>query len=539
MRVRSSIAELALEEAFVISRGSRHQARVIRVEIAFGDLTGYGEGAPIERYGESVESAARYLDEHSAALGSDPFALETIFARLPAKEFAARAGLDAALHDLQGKLLGRPTWTLLGLSRQGPPASWTISLDTPDAMAASARRAARRFKRLKVKLGGRDGLDLDRVRAVAEVAALPLKVDVNEAWSYDEAVESLPVLAELGVEFCEQPLPAGDARGEQLKALSPLPIYLDEDCHTLADIAKCARRAHGINVKLAKAGGIREALRIVHAARALGLRCMLGCMVESGLGIAAAAQIASLFDHADLDGNLLLRDDPWPIVTLVDGKQLPSESSGLGTSLIAPSANGGRRSQGSAISRDRTVLALTPLLAKPENGAEQLSQVLPGEPIAVLNADESWARVETAYGYPGWIITESIGTEPNAKWLDATVEHPVDHARSLVGTPYLWGGMTEHGIDCSGLVHMSYRATGTLVPRDAYQQEAAGSRIEASALALGDLVTYGDGDRAQHIAFWVGDGRILHSTQRDGLNRVLEEMEPPSLRDRRRSTFRL
>src|SRR5262249_49164657 len=148
-----------------------------------------------------------------------------------------------------------------------------------------------RFRRLKLKLGGRDGLDLERVRLVRGVAGdLPLQVDVNEAWSVDEALEALPALAELGVEYCEQPLPAGDAGGPELKARSPLPIYVDEDCHTLADVAGCASRAHGINVKLAKSGGIREAMRMVHGARALGLGCMLGCMVESGLGISAAAQ---------------------------------------------------------------------------------------------------------------------------------------------------------------------------------------------------------------------------------------------------------
>jgi L-alanine-DL-glutamate epimerase-like enolase superfamily enzyme len=159
---------------------------------------------------------------------------------------------------------------------------------------------------------------------------LPLQVDVNEAWSLDEALDALPQLAELGVEYCEQPLPAGDPGGPQLKERSPLPIFVDEDCHTLRDVAACAERAHGINVKLAKSGGLREAVRMTHAARALGLGCMLGCMVESGLGISAGAQIASLFDHVDLDGNILIAHDPWPGVQLVDGVQLPSEAPGLG-----------------------------------------------------------------------------------------------------------------------------------------------------------------------------------------------------------------
>jgi L-alanine-DL-glutamate epimerase-like enolase superfamily enzyme len=186
---------------------------------------------------------------------------------------------------------------------------------------------------LKLKLGARDGLDIERVRAVRAVTLAPLQVDVNEFWTLDEALDALPQLAELGVEYCEQPLPAGS--GRELKAKSPIPIYLDEDCHTLEDVASCGERAHGINIKLAKSGGIREAIRMVHAARALGLGVMLGCMIESGLGISAAAQIASLCDHVDLDGNLLLANDPWPGVEFVDGVQLPSAQPGLGVSAAA------------------------------------------------------------------------------------------------------------------------------------------------------------------------------------------------------------
>src|SRR4029077_11125744 len=183
------------------------------------------------------------------------------------------------------------------------------------------------FKRLKLKLGGFDGLDVERVQAVRSVTELPLMCDANEAWTLDEALEIIP---QLDVEYCEQPLKAGDPDGQALKQRSPVPVYVDEDCHTLADVATCAERAHGINIKLAKSGGIREAVRMAHAARALGLGVMLGCMVESGLGIAAGAQIASLCDHVDLDGNLLIADDPWPGVELVDGVQVPSEAPGLG-----------------------------------------------------------------------------------------------------------------------------------------------------------------------------------------------------------------
>ena len=336
MDVSARIGTLELAETFVIARSARDSEDVLVVELRHSGVSGFGEAQPIDRYDETVASAQAFVSAHADALGDDPFAFEEVMERLPAREFAARAALDAALHDLQGKLLGQPVWRLLGLRRSGPPTSWTVWLGDPDDMARRAEKALARFRRLKLKLGGRDGLDVERVRAVRGVAGdLPLQVDVNEGWSLEEALEALPALAELGVEYCEQPLEAGDPGGPELKGRSALPIYVDEDCHTLRDVAACAERAHGINVKLAKSGGISEAVRMVHAACALGLGCMLGCMVESGLGISAGAQVASLFDHVDLDGNLLLAHDPWPGVPFVDGVQLPPEEPGLGVHAVS------------------------------------------------------------------------------------------------------------------------------------------------------------------------------------------------------------
>ena len=332
MDVDARIVTLELAETFVISRSAVDTEDVVQVTLGHSGVHGYGEAAPIERYDESPESALAFVQEHAGLIGDDPFALEEVMARLPAQEFAARAAIDAALHDLQGKLTGQPVWRLLGLARSGPPTSWTIWLGDPDDMARRAEKVGDRFKRLKLKLGAGDGLDVERVRAVRGVTQLPLQVDVNEGWTLEQALDAVGGLAELGVDYCEQPLPAGDPGGPELKRRSPVPIYVDEDCHTLSDVAACAERAHGINVKLAKSGGIHEAVRMVHAARALGLGCMLGCMVESGLGIAAGAHIASLFDHVDLDGNILISHDPWPGVQFVDGVQLPSEQPGLGVS---------------------------------------------------------------------------------------------------------------------------------------------------------------------------------------------------------------
>jgi L-alanine-DL-glutamate epimerase-like enolase superfamily enzyme len=342
VQLEARAATYRLAETFVISRGATEEAESVVAEIRHDGMTGYGEGTPIDRYDEDPASAVEFLNECAELLGDDPFAFDEIEARLPPAPHtqAARAALDHALHDLCGKLVGLPVWRLLGLRRGGPPTAWTIWLGDPDDMARRAEKAQSRFRRLKLKLGGADGLDLERVRAVRAVTDLPLQVDVNEYWSADEAVDNLPELARLGVEYCEQPLRAGDPGGARVKASSPIPIYVDEDCHTLADVAACAERGHGINIKHSKSGGIREAVRMAHAARALGLGVMLGCMEESGLGIAAGAQIASLCDFIDLDGNLLLLEDPWPGVELVDGVQLPSDLPGLGVrEVVAPVEN--------------------------------------------------------------------------------------------------------------------------------------------------------------------------------------------------------
>jgi L-Ala-D/L-Glu epimerase len=332
VRLSHRAATLRLQEPFTISRATDEEVEEIFVELELDGIVGYGEASPQEVYGESVESAAAFLDGAEELLGDDPFALEEIQRRLAemSGEMAAKAALDSALHDLCGRVAHQPVWRLLVLDRTGPPTSWTIWLGDPDDMARRAERVGDRFRRLKLKLGARDGADVERVRAVRGVTDLPLQVDVNEYWELDEALENVRALAELGVEYVEQPLPAGHPEGPRLKKESSLPIYVDEDVHTMKDVREAAERAHGINIKLAKSGGIREAVRMAHAARALGLGVMLGCMVESSLGIAAACQVASLCDHIDLDGNLLLADDPWEGVEFVDGVQVPSERPGLG-----------------------------------------------------------------------------------------------------------------------------------------------------------------------------------------------------------------
>jgi cell wall-associated NlpC family hydrolase len=184
-----------------------------------------------------------------------------------------------------------------------------------------------------------------------------------------------------------------------------------------------------------------------------------------------------------------------------------------------------------------SVSDVTPLRAEPREDAEQVSQALPGEPLELEETRDGWTRVRTAYGYAGWLRTDSLADGWDPAWLEPRAGDPVAHARELLGAPYLWGGMTERGIDCSGLVHMSFRAAGRIVPRDADQQEDAG--LPVGEPSPGDLISYGDAERADHVAFWLGKGRILHATARDSVNRVVEEPEPDELRVRRRRAFRL
>ncbi|HEY2787812.1 MAG TPA: dipeptide epimerase [Gaiellales bacterium] len=338
MQLSSRVFALEYLEPFVISRSADTHSEVVQAAIRHGDLVGYGEGAPDPHYGESIASAMRFLGQVEPLLGDDPLAIEAILGRIGAipGEMAAKSAVDGALHDLLGKVCGQPLWRILGLDPTPPPTSYTISIDTVEGTARRAAAAAS-YHALKIKVGG--AADLERVRAVrAQAPDALIRVDANEAWSVHSTVELVPELQALGVELIEQPLPARDTTGYCRLHDSSLsiPIVLDESCHTLPDVASCGEIADGVNIKLTKSGGIREAVRMIHAARALGLRVMLGCMNESSLGIAQAAQISPLVDVVDLDGHLLNRNDSHTGLLFEDGRVVPGAGHGLGVTPLEP-----------------------------------------------------------------------------------------------------------------------------------------------------------------------------------------------------------
>jgi L-alanine-DL-glutamate epimerase-like enolase superfamily enzyme len=323
------------EHPFRISRSVQERAERVWVRIEADGEEGWGEADPSPYYGETAETVTAALRRMRPAVetATEPEGLEGLERSLLAVargDASAVAAVVAALYDLVGKRAGVPVWRTLGLEpSDAPPSSFTIGLDEPEAMAEKASRAAA-YPILKIKLGtDRDEAILEAVRGAAPDRIL--RVDANAAWSAEEAVERSSRLADFGVEFVEQPLPPAEREGYRyLYERSPLPIIADESCIVARDIPGLVGQVHGINIKMAKCGGPREALRMIHTARACGLRVMLGCMLETTLGIAAAAHLAPLVDYADLDGAALLREDPFRGPHLDGGRIVLGGAPGLG-----------------------------------------------------------------------------------------------------------------------------------------------------------------------------------------------------------------
>jgi L-Ala-D/L-Glu epimerase / N-acetyl-D-glutamate racemase len=333
MRLHADTHTLALRETFRIARGAADEETVVAVTLEHDGVRALGEGAPVDFWGETPDGMVAALEADGAALlGDDLFALEAVSRRLRAWDGpqGAKMALDGALHDWLGRRVGQPLRRLLGTDRVTPPTSYTIGIDTVEGTADRARRAAG-FHVLKVKVGGPG--DLERLRAVrAEAPDATIRIDGNEGWDLATARDLTPELRALGVEFVEQPFPADDADSFLSYRERPdrLPVLIDEGCKDLRSVAGIATYADGIVIKLSKCGGIREALRMVHAARALRLQVMFGCMIESQLGIAQAAQLGSLADHIDLDGHLLIAESPFSGLGLEDGRLVLSDEPGLG-----------------------------------------------------------------------------------------------------------------------------------------------------------------------------------------------------------------
>ena len=335
LHINAKPVDLKLTIPFRIARGVQLTSPNAIVQINYDEYTGYGEAAPDEYYGENQQTVLACVSAFAGNLGDDPFVIEDIIHRLDKVirlNPSAKAAVDMALYDLMGKVLGVPLYKLLGLNpKHTPHTSFTIGIDTPVEMAKKAL-IAKDYPILKIKVGTKH--DLDIIKAIRDVTNAVIRVDANTGWTPKEAIKTINVLAPYNIEFVEQPIVAHDLPGLKLiRDNVPIPIIADESCVTVEDIPRVAECVDGVNLKLMKCGGIRHALKMIHVARAHNLRVMIGCMIESSLAITAAAHLTPLVDYADLDGHLLISDDPYVGVTVEKGKLVLPDSAGLGVKV--------------------------------------------------------------------------------------------------------------------------------------------------------------------------------------------------------------
>ncbi len=325
--------DLQLRHTFTVSGFSRNTTPVVLARIEYEGITGYGEASIPPYLGESQESVIKFLKKVDLGQFPDPFLVDDILDYVDSvdqENRAAKACVDIALHDLVGKLVGQPLYRLWGLNpAHTPMTSFTIGIDTPEVVRMKTEEAAR-FRVLKVKLGG--GNDREMIETVRSVTDVPVYVDVNQGWTdRSEALEMIYWLKEEGVEFVEQPLPKERIDDMAwLTAHSPLPVIADEAFQRLKDVAAFQGVYSGINIKLMKSTGLREAHKMITVARALEMNVMIGCMTETSCAVSAAAQLSPLVDWADLDGNLLISNDLYEGVKVVEGKVTLNEWPGIG-----------------------------------------------------------------------------------------------------------------------------------------------------------------------------------------------------------------
>jgi L-alanine-DL-glutamate epimerase-like enolase superfamily enzyme len=337
MILRYHTFELKLKYPFKITRGVRTSNWVVLIEIEHDGTIGYGEASPSPRYGENIETVQNFLNKVDLSKFNDPFNLEEILNYVDSIEpgnTSAKAGIDIALHDLVGKLLNIPLYKFLGLNKEKTPiTSFTIGIDEP-AMIERKVREAEEYPILKVKLGLEN--DEEIIKTIRKITDKPIRVDANEGWKTKEvALEKIKWLQDEGVEFVEQPMPADDLDSVAwVRDKVDIPIIADENCIRLYDVPILGKAYDGINIKLMKCTGIREAIKMIHTARAMKMKVMLGCMIESSVGITAGAQISPLVDFADLDGNLLITNDPFEGVKVKNGKLILPDEPGLGVKKL-------------------------------------------------------------------------------------------------------------------------------------------------------------------------------------------------------------
>lgn len=336
MQLHAEIVTVHTKHPFIIARGGFSEYRVVWVRLRDDDgAEGWGEASPSKFYGETADSVMaalamfRPLLEKASSWSID--AIERELERTLRGNAAARCAISAALHDLAAKRLGVPLWKMWGLDATAAPrSSFTIGI-APDAETLRARvREAAGYPILKIKLGS--SWDREVLRIVREEAPqATLRVDANAAWNAKQTLGMLQALSDVGVDMLEQPLPPHDLEGLRfVRERSPIPVVADESCIVASDIPRLVGVVDGINIKLAKCGSLREAMRMIAVARAHGLRVMCGCMIETTLGIAAAAHIAPLLDDADLDGAALLSDDPFTGPSIPHGQVTLTDAPGLG-----------------------------------------------------------------------------------------------------------------------------------------------------------------------------------------------------------------
>lgn len=339
LKVRTTIYELQLRQAWTLARGTWVTRRNVLVSLEKDGLVGYGEAAPILRYNESADSNLEFINRALPVLERDLWEYQDRWRELEslsAGQNAAKAALDMAILDWVAKSLKLPLYRLFGLDRNKTlPTTFSIGIDAVEVMQKTAL-AAPAFRRLKVKVGVPE--DKEHIEGLRAVTDRPLIVDANEGWKdRQQALEMINWMADRGVEVVEQPMPADNLDDHRwLKERVRIPIIADESVHKIQDVPALASAFHGINVKLMKCGGLQEALRLVAAARAHGLKLMIGCMIESSLAIAAGVTLTPLFDYADLDGNILINNDPFKGLTLEGDRWLLSDKPGLGVEPVIP-----------------------------------------------------------------------------------------------------------------------------------------------------------------------------------------------------------